>query len=332
MGRQKPLALCITGPTATGKTEVAVAVCKALQGEVIAMDSMQIYQKLSIGTASPSALERQNVPHHMLSIIPPDGLFTVYHYQQLAHEAMRQILQRGKLPVFCGGTGLYLQSILHPLSFTDAGAEDVIRKGLERELALPNGREALFNRLQTIDPESAKRLHPNNTRRVIRALEVNISTGRPMSAQVSDWETEAEEEYMVFALHLPRDVLYQRINDRVDRMIAEGLIEEVEKILQSGVTRQAQSMQAIGYREIIAMLMGECTKEEAIETIKRNTRRYAKRQLTWFRRNKSIQWIDRLAFDDAESIADWIVQTVRRGETGERSNGGTERTGEPFFF
>jgi tRNA dimethylallyltransferase len=203
MRQKKPLALCVTGPTATGKTEVAVAVCEALDGEIIAMDSMQVYQKLSIGTALPSFKERKNVPHHMLSIIPPDGFFAVYDYQQKARETMHQILQTGKLPVFCGGTGLYLQSVIHPLSFTKAGAEDAIRSELERELALPNGREALFDRLLAIDPETAKRLHPNNTRRVIRALEVYYSTSKQMSAQINDWEHEAEEEYMVFALHWP---------------------------------------------------------------------------------------------------------------------------------
>lgn len=317
MGRQKPMVLCLTGPTASGKTEVAVAVCEALNGEVICMDSMQIYQKLSIGTAIPSRQEMRGVPHHMLSVISPDGFYTVYDYQQQARRIMHQILQRGKLPVFCGGTGLYLQAITHPLSFTDAGTTDAIRKKLEQKLNLPNGREALFEQLTKLDPAAARRMHPNNTRRVIRALEVYESTGRPLSAQINDWEDEAEEDFLLFALRWPREILYERINLRVDHMIAEGLVEEVEEILRSGVTREMQSMQAIGYREIIAMLSGECTKEEAVALIKRNTRRYAKRQLTWFRRDKGIQWIDRLDFDDSQSVAEWIVGKVaERQKTG----------------
>ena len=310
MAEEKPLVLCITGPTASGKTEVAVDVCKALHGEIISMDSMQIYQKLSIGTAIPSCREMRGVPHHMLSIVPPDSFFSVFEYQQQARAIMRQILQKGKLPVFCGGTGLYLQAITHPLSFTNAGTTDAIREKLERESNLPNGRELLFERLAKVDSQTAERLHPNNARRVIRALEVFESTGRPMSAQTNDWDNEAEEDFLIFALRWPREALYERIDLRVDRMIAEGLIGEVEEILRSGVTRQAQSMQAIGYREIVAMLSGESVKEEAIDLIKRNTRRYAKRQLTWFRRVKNIQWIDRSDFTDSQSVADWIVHKV----------------------
>lgn len=309
MRDQKPLVLCIAGPTATGKTEVAVAVCEALNGEVISMDSMQIYENLSIGTAMPTLQEMRGVPHHMLSIIPPDGFFTVYDYQRQASEIMRQILRREKLPVFCGGTGLYLQAVTHPLSFTQAGVENMVRKRLELESELPDGKLTLFQRLSQIDPDAAKQLHPNNTRRVIRALEVFETTGMPMSAQTNDWNGEPEQDFLVFALSWPREILYERINLRVDRMILQGLIDEVKEI-QKTVPREAQSMQAIGYREIISMLMGECTENEAIEMIKRNTRRYAKRQLTWLRRDKRIQWIDRSFFLDTQSVVDFIVHQV----------------------
>jgi len=302
------------GPTAAGKTEVAVALCQTLGGEVISMDSMQIYQKLSIGTAMPTRREMQGIPHHMLSIIPPDGFFTAYDYQQQASKIKREILRRGKLPVFCGGTGLYLQAITHPISFTGAGVASAARERLERECNLPNGQEALFNRLSKVDPETAKRLHPNNARRVIRALEVFEITGAPMSAQVDDWNDEAEENFVSFALDWPRELLYERINLRVDRMISEGLIDEVQGILRDAVPREAQSMQAIGYREIIAMLMGECTQEEAIALIKRNTRRYAKRQLTWLRRDPSVHWINRADFSDVRSIVKWIVRKVEEKE------------------
>lgn len=309
MRQCKPLNLCITGPTATGKTEIAVELCKAIGGEVISMDSMQIYQKLFIGTAMPTIEEMGSIPHHMLSIVPPDGIFTVYDYQQQACDIMHQIQQRGKIPVFCGGTGLYLHAITHPISFASAGTDETIRNQLEWESDQPNGRNILYERLVKIDLETAKRLHPNNTRRVIRALEVFESTGKPISVQNNDWNTASTEDYQVIALNWPRQILYERINLRVDRMIQAGLIDEVKRIL-CDVPRESQSMQAIGYREIIAMLMGECTREEAIALIKRNTRRYAKRQLTWLRRDQSIQWIQRDEFADTQSIVDWIVNKL----------------------
>lgn len=310
LDRERKLVICITGPTATGKTETAVALCKALHGEVISMDSMQIFACLQIGTAKPTENEMQGIPHHMLSIIPPDAGFTVYAYQQQAMQVMHQLLNIGKLPVFCGGTGLYLQAVTHPLAFTGAGATGDIRKKLEEDAEKPDGPQMLMRRLSQVDPVTAERLHVNNTRRVIRALEVYECTGIPMSAQVQDWDLEPEQDFMIFALCWPRDMLYQRIELRVDRMLEAGLIEEVETLMQNGLVRESQAMQAIGYKEIYAMISGECTKEEAIETIKRNSRRYAKRQLTWLRRVPNIRWLDISQYSNTTSVADAMIGQI----------------------
>lgn len=310
MQGKKPLVVCITGPTATGKTEAAIALCKAHDGEVISMDSMQIFKGLSIGTAKPTEAEMQGVPHHMLSIIPPDAKYTVYAYQQQATGVMHDLLSDGKLPVFCGGTGLYLQAVTHPLSFTAAGDQTEARVQLEQEAKAPNGPQRLLERLQAIDPATASRLHVNNTRRVIRALEVYMCTGIPMSEQTQDWDSEPEQDFLIFALNWPRDILYRRINLRVDRMIEAGLMEEVMELSQNGLARTSQAMQAIGYREIYAMLSGECTRQEAVEAIKQNSRRYAKRQLTWLRRDASIRWFDLSEYDGIPSVVNAMIAHI----------------------
>ncbi|MDL2318390.1 tRNA (adenosine(37)-N6)-dimethylallyltransferase MiaA [Eubacteriales bacterium OttesenSCG-928-A19] len=292
MIREKQMVVCITGPTASGKSAAAVTASQALGGEVLSMDSMQVYRGLCVGTAKPSTLEMGGVPHHLLSYIPPDASYSVAEYQRDAREELLRIFRRGNLPVFCGGTGLFLRAVCHPLRFTGAGGETAIRAQLQEEAAQPDGPQALLSRLAVVDPQSARHLHANNTRRVIRALEVYISTGIPMSEQRGEWDAEPEEDWHIFALNWPRETLYARINARVDKMISAGLIQEVENLLHQGVPKNAQAMQAIGYKEIISMLDGECTRAEAIEAIKMNTRRYAKRQLTWLRRDERIVWLN----------------------------------------
>lgn len=320
MSAAKPLAVAIAGPTATGKTDAAIAVCKALQGEVISMDSMQIYRGMDIGTAKPTPDEMRGVPHHMLSIIAPSTGYTVAEYQQDARRIMQELCDRNRLPVFAGGTGLYLQAVSHGLSFTQVGGGTEIRAGLEAEAALPDGPARLHAQLALADPVSAERLHPNNTRRVIRALEVYLTSGIPMSEQTQDWEAETPEEWLIFALTWPRETLYARINERVDWMLQKGLVAEVEALLESGVSPDAQAMKAIGYKEIVARLQGQCDLAEATETIKRNTRRYAKRQLTWLRRDARVRWVDLSAFASPARMHKMLINTIQNAR--ERNDAG----------
>lgn len=309
---KRPLAVSITGPTATGKTDAAVALCQALHGEVISMDSMQIYRDFTLGTAKPTVAEMGGVAHHMLSFLPPDARYTVAEYQRDATATMHEVLGRGHLPVFVGGTGLYLQAVSHPLTFAEAKGAGEIRQRLQAEAEAPEGPANLHAQLMAVDPASAARLHPNNTRRVIRALEVYLETGEPMSAQAHEWEAEPSEHWCIFALTWPREVLYARINMRVDRMIAHGLVDEVSMLLEKGVSRHAQAMQAIGYKEIVEMLDGKCSREDAIEAVKRNTRRYAKRQLTWLRRDSRVEWIDCAAYADGTAMHQDLIDRTKR--------------------
>lgn len=306
----KPLVVCIAGPTATGKTAAAVAVAQALDGEIISMDSMQLYKGFDVGTAKPSGAEMGGIPHHMLSCVAPDAAYSAAMYQRDASAIMQAILAQGKLPIFCGGTGLYLQAVSHPLGFTQAGDTSTIRAALERQAEEPDGIAILHDRLKAVDPDAAARLHPNNTRRVIRALEVYETTGIPMSAQTAEWEAESEQDWLIFALTWPREVLYARIEARVDEMIVSGLEAEVAGLLQSGVPENTQAMQAIGYKEIVGMLREEYARDEAIALIKRNTRRYAKRQLTWLRRDARVRWVDVSTYTGARAMQDDLIRQI----------------------
>lgn len=311
MTGERPLAACITGPTATGKTQAAVAVAKALGGEVISMDSMQIYRGFDIGTAKASAQEMQGVTHHLLSYVPPDAAYSAAEYQRDARRAMEEIRTRGKLPIFAGGTGLYLQAVSRPLAFTRAEGSTQVREALQAQAQQPDGPQKLWERLAQVDPERATALHVNNTRRVIRALEVALTTGTPMSAQAGEWDAESQDSWQIFALTMPREMLYERIEARVDQMVRAGLVAEVQALLQSGIRPEAQSMQAIGYKEIVAALQGEISMAEAIEAIGRNTRRYAKRQMTWLRRDGRVQWVDVTACADVASMHAAIIEKIK---------------------
>lgn len=311
MSGGRPLVVAICGPTATGKTEAGVSICEALSGEVISMDSMQVFRGLSIGTAKATPEEMRGIPHHMLSFLEPDAVYTAAEYQRDARRAMAEVLARGKFPVFVGGTGLYLQAVSHPLSFADAGGAGEVRERLRREAEAPGGAEALHARLTAVDAKSAERLHVNNVRRVIRALEIYETTGAPMSEKNTDWAAHPAEDWLIFALTWPRETLYARIHARVDRMMATGLIEEVRGILAQGVPKTAQSMQAIGYKEIIARLNSANCAKEAADEIKMNSRRYAKRQLTWFRRDPRIRWVD-LSERAPETVSGYLVDEIRR--------------------
>ncbi len=308
---KKPLVAAIVGPTATGKTDAAVSLCLALGGEAISMDSMQIYQRLTIGTAKPTPEEMRGVPHHLLSFVPPDTPYTVQEYQRDARAKMTDVLARGNLPVFVGGTGLYLQAVSRPLNFAQAGETSTVRECLQHEAETSGGPEALHCRLASVDPETAARLHVNDIRRVIRALEVYETTGTPMSAGRTEWDADSAEDWAIFALSWPREVLYTRINQRVDIMLQRGLLNEVESLLRSGLSPETQAMRAIGYQEFVAYFQGHCTLEDAVGRVKMNSRRYAKRQMTWFRRDARVQWISLDQYNEPEAVHQAIIGRVR---------------------
>ena len=283
--------ICVAGPTASGKTRMAVELARQLDGEVLSCDSMQLYRRMDIGTATPTAEEMQGVPHHMLNVADPAEDFSVGKYVAMADPILRDILRRGRTAVICGGTGLYLDSLMAGRDFAPCPSTGR-RQELER-MADEQGIEAVLSYLATFDPESAARLHPGNRRRILRAAEVYLETGKTITQH--NRETRALPSKYTGAWigmdFLDRAALYGRIDRRVEGMLEEGLVEEVRALLQSGVPKTATSLQAIGYKELIAALEGRCTMAEAVETIQRESRRYAKRQLTWFRRNPEIHWI-----------------------------------------
>jgi len=281
---EKPKILAIAGPTASGKTALAVALAKVLDGEVISCDSMQIYRGMDIGTAKPTAAERDGVPHHLLDIVEPEVEFSVMDYVAAAETAIADILSRGKLPILCGGTGLYLDAVLRGGVLESPGADPTVRAALSARAA-HEGNEVLHRELAAVDPESAASIHPNNLRRVIRALEIYRATGIPKS----EWDRRsnlAPARYRAAVLGLTfqsRELLYARIERRVDEMLELGLEEETRRLLARGVFDVSRTASAaIGYKELLPYLRGECAREVAVEELKIATRRYAKRQITWF--------------------------------------------------
>jgi tRNA dimethylallyltransferase len=300
--KKKP-AVVITGPTAVGKTKLSIEIAKSLDGEIVSADSMQIYKYMDIGTAKPSINERQNIPHHMIDIIEPEQEFSVAEYQKMAVDIISDIHKRNKLPIIVGGTGLYIKSLLYPMNFTDAYQDVEYRKRLQKT-AEKMGKNYLYQQLEKIDPKTASRLHPNDVRRVIRALEVYHISGKPMSHYVQNLkDMDFRYDAAMIGLVMNRAKLYERINQRVDAMIERGLLNEVKSLLDKGYTRNMVSMQGLGYKEIIDYYQGRLTLEEAIYKLKQETRRYAKRQLTWFRAQKGVKWIN---IDDYSSERDII--------------------------
>lgn len=283
--------ICVVGPTASGKTRLSVELAKAYDGEVVSCDSMQLYRRMDIGTAKPTREEMQGVPHHMIDILEPDEAFSVSRYVELADPIVQDILRRGKTCVLCGGTGLYVDSLMAGRTFAPF-PETGKRQELEA-LAESKGIEAVLRLLETFDPDSAQRLHPGNRRRIIRAAEVYLETGKTITQH--NLESQAiPPKYRPVWLGLDftdRAELYARIDRRVEIMVQDGLLEEIQRLLAEGIPPTATSLQAIGYKEPMAALRGECTMDEAIAKIQQESRRYAKRQLTWFRRNPAIHWI-----------------------------------------
>ena len=302
----KPLVILV-GPTAVGKTAASIGLAKALNGEIISGDSMQIFKGLDIGTAKITKEEMQGVPHHLIDIKEPWETFSVAEFKRLADEAIADIHDRGKLPIIVGGTGFYINSVLYEYHFGEADTDEAYRAELE-QYAEAHGNEALWNILQEKDPGSAAKLHSNDTKRVIRALEVLHVTGIPASERQSTVDKQTMRYNAVYiALNMPREVLYDRINRRVDIMIQDGLEAEVRTALANGVAQDALSMTSIGYRQMIQYFNEEISFDRAVELIKRDTRHFAKRQLTWFRHDPNIQWVDKWGKTDEQVEAELLA-------------------------
>ena len=308
--KKKPL-IILTGPTAVGKTKASIGLAKAVDGEIISADSMQVYRHMDIGSAKIKPEEMEGIPHHLIDVLEPDDEFHVVKFQQLAKKAMRKIWERGHIPIVTGGTGFYIQALLYDIDFDENEKEDACRKELEA-YAREHGAEALHEKLALVDPASAEMIHPNNIKRVIRALEFYEQTGKRISEHnETQRQRESPYAFAYFVLTDDRAHLYERINRRVDQMIEEGLVNEVQALKDKGYTKQLVSMQGLGYKEILDYLDGNCTLEEAIYTIKRDTRHFAKRQLTWFKRERDVIWINKQSFSyDAEQILDEMLSKL----------------------
>lgn len=312
-GRRCPdILVVIVGPTAVGKTDVSIEVAARLGGEVVSCDSMQVYRYMDIGTAKPSPSERARVTHHLIDVVDPGEAFNVARFQERAQAAIDDITARGRIPLLVGGTGLYVKAVVDGFLFPWEGAAPELRRKLEEEAAT-HGAPALHARLVEIDPSAARRIHPNDARRIIRALEVYATTGRPISEM---WRKSGEgkmrvDRLVMVGLVRDRDALYERIERRCDAMVREGLVEETRRLLERGYERALTARQALGYKEVVEHLRGRCSLEDAVEAIKRNTRRYAKRQLTWFRADPRIEWIDLGTLQSLSEAATCVLALVR---------------------
>ena len=289
---KKPL-IVLTGPTAAGKTHLSISLAKAVNGEIISADSMQIYKYMDIGSAKIRPEEMQGVKHYLVDELLPEEEFHIVRFQQMAKAAMKEIYAKGKIPILVGGTGFYIQAITKDIDFTQAQQEDGYRKELEK-IAAEKGNEYLHQELAKVDAVSAQEIHANNVKRVIRALEFYHQNGTPISSHNQE-QKEHETKYNLayFVLNVPRDLLYKRIDERVDSMLREGLVEEVRKLKDMGYHKEMVSMQGLGYKEVLAYMEGEYPLEEAVRILKRDTRHFAKRQLTWFRRETDTVWLNK---------------------------------------
>ena len=309
---KKPL-IVLTGPTAVGKTSLSIALARAVEGEIISADSMQVYKHMDIGSAKIKKEEMEGIPHYLIDALEPDEEFHVVRFQEMAKEAMKEIYSKGKIPILTGGTGFYIQAVVKDIDFSQDTEKSSVRERLEN-LAQEKGGEYLHELLTQRDPESAEKIHPNNIKRVIRALEYYELTGEKISLH-NEREGEKVSPYNTayFVLNDHRERLYERIDRRVDQMLEEGLVEEVRRLAQMGYTRDMVSMQGLGYKEILAYLEGEYSLDEAVYVLKRDTRHFAKRQLTWFRREKDVIWVNKPDFDyDDKKILEYILENCKK--------------------
>lgn len=299
--------IVILGPTASGKTKLSIELAKDIHGEIVSADSMQVYKYMDVGTAKPDEEEKQGIKHYLIDEITPDREFSVAGFQQLAIKYIDDIINRGKVPIVSGGTGLYIDSLIYNIEFGDTICDWELREKLKNE-ALEKGNEYLHNRLKVIDPEAAEKIHMNNVKRVIRAIEVYTYTQKPISMhQEESRKNPSKYSFMIFGLRMDREKLYERINQRVDLMMEKGLVQEVKKLIEMGYDKSTIAMQGIGYKEILSYLRGEITLDEAVYVLKRDTRHYAKRQLTWFNRMKDVTWID----IDQNSNLNEIIKNIK---------------------
>ena len=308
---KKPLVI-LAGPTAVGKTKASVLLAKKIGGEIISADSMQVYRHMDIGSAKIRPEEMSGVPHHLIDVLDPEEDFNVVRFQQMARQALEEIWSRGRIPMVVGGTGFYIQALLYDIDFTEDSGEDEFRACLE-QTAREKGGEYLHQLLENVDPEAARQIHPHNVKRVIRALEFHRQTGGRISEHNQrEREKQSPYRYAYFVLTDERSRLYERIDCRVDEMMEEGLLEEVRFLRDRGVPKTATSMQGLGYRQLYGYLEGRYTLDEAVRIIKRDTRHFAKRQLTWFRREKDVIWADRSVIgQDEGNLEEFMLKHLR---------------------
>ena len=319
---KKPLVI-LTGPTAVGKTKASIGLAKAIGGEIISADSMQVYKQMDIGSAKIKPSEMDGIPHYLVDILEPDEEFHVVLFQQMAKQAIQKIYEKGKIPILVGGTGFYIQAVLYEIDFSENEKDTSYREELEK-LAQTKGAEYLHDRLREVDEKSAQDIHANNVKRVIRALEYFHQTGEKISEHNEEQRKKVSPyNFSYFVLNDERAHLYERINLRVDQMINEGLVREVQSLKEKGYTRDMVSMQGLGYKEMLDYLDNKCSLEEAVEIIKRDTRHFAKRQITWFKRESDVTWIDKKEYDyNEERILNAMLQELKeRGIINEYNNG-----------
>ena len=314
MTEKKPLVI-LTGPTAVGKTALSIKLASEIGGEIISADSMQVYRQMDIGSAKIKPEEMGGIPHHMIDILEPEEEFNVCLFEKLALEAMEQIYERGHIPVVVGGTGFYIQALLYQIDFTEEETDTAFRDKLW-QLGEEKGNHYLHELLRKVDPESAEEIHENNRKRVIRALEFYENSGKPISTHNKEQRQKTSAyNSCYFVLTDDRKKLYERIESRVDQMLSKGLVDEVRTLKERGCNASMVSMQGLGYKEILEYLDGRCSLLEAVEKIKKETRHFAKRQLTWFRREKDVIWIDKQAFAyDEDAVLSCILENLRKKE------------------
>lgn len=308
---KKPL-IILTGPTAVGKTKASIGLAKAIGGEIISADSMQVYRHMDIGSAKITKEEMADIPHYLIDVLEPEEEFHVVRFQQMAKAVMADIYSRGKIPIIVGGTGFYIQALLYDIDFTENEGDSVYREKLEA-LAKEKGAAYLHGQLAMVDPKAAEEIHANNIKRVIRALEFYHQTGQKISEHNErERQKESPYQFCYFVLNDRRECLYERIDQRVDQMIRNGLVQEVQALKERGCTKQMVSMQGLGYKEIFSYLEGDCSLEEAVYIIKRDTRHFAKRQLTWFKRERDVIWVqkDALNYDD-EKLLQSLLESIK---------------------
>lgn len=302
----------IIGPTASGKTKVSIELAKEIQGEIVSADSMQVYKYMNIGTAKPTKEETAGIKHYLIDEVEPSEEFNVAKYQKLAYRYIEEILKKKKIPIICGGTGLYINSLVYNIEFADTICDWDLREKLAKE-AEEHGNEYIYNKLKAIDPKAAEKIHMNNVKRVIRAIEVYTYTQKPISLhQEESLRNPPKYNYIIIGLTKERERLYEDIEKRVDIMMKTGLVDEVKKLLEMGYDKNTIAMQGLGYKEIMSYIKGEMSEEETVYILKRDTRRYAKRQITWFKKLKNVYWIKVDEIKEEKEIIEKIKYHIAR--------------------